>query len=521
MMVMSMQGSGVKFFKNTLWVGVFTSMSRVLGYLRERLISHFLGVSAETDALMIAIKLPSFFRRILAEGAFSSSFVPILTECVEKRAQDKEAQFIFTTTIMLLGILLPLIGAFEIWADSIIPFVLPKLAATPTRLAYTILFSRIIFPFIFFISISSVFSSILQSHMRFKIVASAPAIGNLTLVTLGYYLLPLAHNSISTGKYTAWAVLMSGITHFLWVFWPALKFIPKTAKKLNLKSEEFKRFIKNFLPGVVGAASLQINVLVDTIFVSLLAIGGASYLAYADRVIQLPVSVISVSLSITLLPALTHAITQKKEEASQLFITSLGMCLILSIPAAIGSMEESYFIVKMLYNYGAFSSQHIAPTAASLKMFALGLPAFLTSKILATLFFAHKNTKTPARITMLSVGIGIISNAILMRYMGHVGLALGTTISAYSHLMALLWCAFKRGILPNQLIQKLMLWRIIGANGLFFAYMHFCTPRLIHYCTTCNRLVCTITIIFSAIFAYVLFCIICGLKPYWRLLQKA
>ena len=159
-MVVAMYSSQSQFFKSTVWVGFFTSLSRILGYLRERLVSHFLGVSAETDALLIAIKLPAFFRRVLAEGAFSSSFMPILADA-QKISKEREAGFIMTSFVFLSAILIPLIMCFEIWAEPIITTMLPKLTATPDRLTYTISFSRIIFPFILFISLASVFSSIL------------------------------------------------------------------------------------------------------------------------------------------------------------------------------------------------------------------------------------------------------------------------------------------------------------------------------------------------------------------------
>ena len=520
----------MQFFKDTFWVGFFTSISRILGYVRERLISHFLGVGVETDALLLAIKIPSFFRRVLAEGAFSSSFVPILTE-IKKRAAQQQISFIITAFAFLAVILIPLITAFEIWADSIISFLLPKLAATPTRFTYTILFSRIIFPFILFISFASIFSGILQSNLRFGMVASSPAIGNLTLVSCAYYLIPAdytpvlhATNSFPLGTYFAWIILASGAAQFFWVFWPALRFIPRTTKLLCVKfsSPEFRSFLRNFLPGIVGIASLQINIIVDTIFVSLLGVGGVSYLAYADRVIQLPVSVISASLSITLLPSLTHMIAARNTKVSNnLFSTSLGVCLLLAIPATIGSCLESTFIIKMLYNYGAFSQKHIDPTASCLFMFALGLPAFLASKIFSTLFFAHKNTRTPARATLASVAVCIISNSLLIGPMGHVGLALGTAISAYSHTTILAVLAHRKKILPKKLWESTMLGRILCANILFGFYVYFCTPLIISWGICTGRFICTIITILSAIFAYVALCLMCGLKRYWTLIRKS
>ena len=523
MMYVVMGLSRIQFFKNTFWVGFFTSISRILGYLRERLVSHFLGVGAETDALLIAIKIPSFFRRVLAEGAFSSSFVPILTD-IQKRASSKQASFILTSFAFLALILIPLIAAFEIWADTIITFLLPKLASTPERLTYTILFSRIIFPFILFISFASIFSGILQSHLRFGMVASSPAIGNLTLVCAGFYYVPHAQDPQSIATHFAWVILASGIAQFLWVLWPTTKLIPKAflSAKTQFSSPEFRRFLRNFFPGIVGIASLQINIIVDTVFVSLLGIGGASYLAYADRVIQLPVSVISASLSITLLPSLTHMVTARKKKTSDsLFTASLGVCLLLAIPASIGSCLESRFIIKMLYNYGAFSQEHIAPTATCLCMFALGLPAFLSSKILSTLFFAHKNTRTPARATIASVAICIISNTLLIGPLGHTGIALGTTISSYSHTAILLFMAHKFRLLPPRLLQNLLFVRILCANALFAVYVYFCTPFVIENGICTGRFTCTILTIVSAVIAYILLCILCGLGKYWSMVRQA
>ncbi|MCY4414509.1 MAG: murein biosynthesis integral membrane protein MurJ [Alphaproteobacteria bacterium] len=502
----------LQFLKKTLWVAIFTIGSRILGYFRERMLAQFLGVCASTDALLIAIKLPSFFRRSLAEGALSSSFVPILSS--ELHNKENQSSLILTSLAFLALALAPLIFSFEIWTDSIITTLFPKLTETPTRLQLTIHFSRIIFPFIGMISLASLFSGILQSHLRFNLVASAPMMGNLSLIITGLCFLPAAEEK--AGAIFAWSVLVSGCVHFLWVCIPAIRLIPRGGV-VNFSSPAFQKFIKNFFPGVIGTTSLQINILIDTIFITLLGVGGASYLSYADRIIQLPISVISASLSLTLLPALTLSIAQKEKQMfDKLFALSISFCLIFAIPASLACLHLSAFLIRALYNYGSFSQEHITPTAHTLMAFALGLPAFLLSKVLSTLFFAHKDTRTPALITLISVSICIISNLILLKSWQHIGLALSTTISAYVHTLCLYVIAKRRKILPNKLSKKIMLSRIIITNILFFLFIKYTGPMLVEYVYDWNRFVGICALVGFIVMVYSIIAFSCGLWGVWR-----
>ncbi len=505
------------FLKNTFWIGFFTVLSRALGYVRERMLAYYLGVSMLTDCISIALKLPSFFRRILAEGAFSSSFLPVFSQL----ASNKRKSFFLTSLVFLCSILLPLLFVSEVWTEEIISTLLPKLQDDPEKLKHVVSFTKITFPFIFFISIATLMGSVLQAYQKFKLVASGPFWGNATIIISAYFL--IKKEALPTAKAIVVSAFLCGVVQLFILVYPALKLLPKEGRAtLAFKERPFRDFLKNFLPGVIGSASTQINILIETAFLTFLGVGGASYIAYADRAVQLLIGIVSTSLSTTLLPALSSAIKEKNlNEVNSLLRTSLHICFLIATPAVVAFFLFGKTLVAFMYNYGAFKVEHINPTAEALQGFAIGLPAFFLVKVFATVFFANKDTRSPSMATFIAVVVCLISSFCLVHKLQHLGLTLATSLGAYANLIILFIVNIKKRLIPLKEITGAKIVPILFANCLFFAILWtWKSWFLIALSQIDNRFFQTVTLVTMAVILYFLCCFVFGLTKFWRKLFK-
>lgn len=417
-----------------------------MGFVREIIIATELGASAVTDAIKIAIKVPSLFRRIFAEGAFNASFVPLFSDILAKEIDKKSALSFGEYILSWLTISLCILTLIVEW---IIPSLFKVMFSSfdPERLAITIKLTRIAFPFLIFISLSAFYSGILNSIDRFFFVSSSQFVGNIFIVV--FVLLANAlHNDISVSFVVA--VLGCGIIQFLWVMIPA----HKAGFKLRLRkpkiTPEVKLFFKKLTPAAFGAGVVQINILIDMWIASGLPKGFISYLDYAERLNQLPLSVIGTAMSTVLLPLLSRTLSHSKiEDHLTIQKKSIEFAFLLVIPSMMGLILWAQPLVGMIYQYGKFNATDTLQTSNALMAFAFGLPAYVLIKIYSTTLFAQKDTKTPVRIAMGCVGLNLILNLILVKSMQHVGLALATAISAWANVLILMSVLKKRGLLTS------------------------------------------------------------------------
>lgn len=422
-------------FSSFLKVSGFTALSRVLGLVREMLISHFLGTSFITDAFVIAFKLPNFFRRFFAEGAFNAAFVPQFSGKLATKGPQPAylfAQNIFSFMVWFLF-------CFVILAECFTPLVVysfaPGFSATPTRFHLTTLLTRLTFPYIFFISLSAFFAGILNSLNKFSAAAATPALLNIcmiiTLFLCAFFTLPFEYG-LSVG------VLFSGLAQFIWLFIACKNSGYSFRLTFPKLSNDLKKTLKLILPGALGAGVTQVNILIDMVLASTLPVGSVSYLYFADRFNQLPLSILGISLSTVLLPKLSIYWRQGlKEKAHFTLEKTLSLSLQLSFPASVGLISLSFPIVALFFGHGSFEESSIKETAPALSAFALGLPAYITAKIFSAAFFSAEDTKTPVKIAALSVGANFILNLLLIYPLLHTGLALATSLSAWVNVLLL------------------------------------------------------------------------------------
>ncbi len=430
----------------------------MIGFVREILTASFLGAGPAADALVIAMKLPSFFRRLFAEGAFNASFVPLFAGLLATKGKEEARTFAEQILTIWVGVLFLLTIVVELFLPQIMTYLLPGFQSTPERLYYAIEFSRITFPFIFFISLTALYSGILNSLDKFAVVASSPMIGNMIIIAI---VMCFYNQFESSGYAFSWGILACGILQFLWVWIPALR----QGVGLRLVKPKFdgnvKKFFKVLAPAAFGSGVVQINLFVGAFIASWLPTGAISYLNYADRLNQLPLSVIGVAVSTALLPILSRQIRAGSwEKAHETQGQALEFSMLLTLPAALalGFLAEPF--VMMVFERGAFSAKDTMATSMTLQALACGLPAYVLIKVFSSSFFARQNTLTPVYTACAGVLVDIGLSLALMGTFQQVGIAFATAGAAWVNALWLGYILWRQGYLRFEVRIKKFAFRI-------------------------------------------------------------
>jgi putative peptidoglycan lipid II flippase len=448
-------------------VGLYTGLSRVFGLVREILMSHVLGASLVADAFIVAFKFPNFFRRFFAEGAFNAAFVPQFAGTLAMEGPHKAQQLAQRVFFIMAFFLMAFVFFVEIFTPLLMPLIAPGFSSTVERLELATHFTRITFPYIFFISLCALCAGVLNSLNRYAAAASAPILLNVVMIAA---LLLYEYMHVSPGYALAWSVFVAGIMQFIWMLWACKRLGMSFFIKPTFQCDEkVNRVFRLMIPGALGAGVMQINILIDMVLASFLPIGSMSYLYYADRLNQLPLSIFGIGMGTVLLPPLSKLWRQKDEvQALKTQNHALSLAMQFTMPAAVGLVCLSHILIDVIFGHGKFTTENVNQTAKALEAFALGLPAYVASKIFATSFFAQLDTKTPVKIAAVCVGVNLVLNLIFMQYWQHVGLALATSASAWLN-MFLLGAMFQRkGALHISTSLKILLFKILAASCVMF-----------------------------------------------------
>ena len=417
------------FFRSFFTVSFYTFLSRILGFVRDILIAKFLGSTVIADAFFVAFRIPNFFRRVLAEGAYAAALIPVFSGVVIDSKDDHEAaDFVENTMSLLLFVTIILTVIFFFGMPYIIQILAPGFSANKEAFDLAVHFGKIIFPYLIFISLVSHFASINNVHEKFVAGAFAPAILNISLILSLFVLTP----QLSTaGHALSYGVLIGGLFQFIYLYKAVLKFY-RPRIRVPKFNDKLKKFLRLFFPGLIGSGVIQLNIIVGTIIASFLPVGAISHIYYADRLNQLPLAIFGIAMGIVLLPTLSKAI--KKNDTAQIQATqnrSLEFSLLISLPSAAGLYILSFPIIHILFERGAFISEDTFYTSKVLSIFAIGLPAYILIKILVTCFFAREDTRTPLYVSVISVIVNIVLSILLISTMREMGIALATAISAW------------------------------------------------------------------------------------------
>jgi len=407
----------------------YTLISRVLGYFRDILIATFLGASIYADAFFVAFRLPNTFRRLFAEGVFNAAFIPSYAdEIIISKAEGKK--FADDVLNLLIIILLGVIFIVEIFTPTLVYLIAPGFYENIEKFDLAVQLTRITFPFLFFVSLSSFFSGILNSNNKFAAAAAAPIILNIFLI-LSLFISYLFNLNYELNL--SYAVTLAGLFQLVFlIFFAKFYYKPSINFKIKINSK-VSFFLKKLLPSIFSSGVTQINILIGTIIASFEA-GAVSYLYYADRIYQINLAIAGIAIGTVALPELTKKIKLGNiSEAINIQNKSIELCLLLSIPASFGLVIASQQITSALFGYGSFLETDVILTAQALKYFGFGVPAFALIKILSNFFFARDNTKIPFYISVFSVFLNVLISVIYFKELGFIIIPIATSIAT--------WCA--------------------------------------------------------------------------------
>lgn len=419
--------------KSTGTFSFYTLISRLLGYLRDVLIAIFLGSGPLADAFFVAFRIPNTFRRLFSEGTFNAAFVPSYSSELTK-GKRKTQLFANKVFNILLFNLMFIVFIVEIFMPAFILLIAPGFSENSEKFDIAITLTRITFPFLFFVSLSSFFSAILNSHNKFAAASAAPIILNIILISVLLFGSYLADQLV---YYLSYAVTIAGLVQLIFLLIFVKKyFLPNLSLSFKM-DKKIKLFFTKLLPSIFSSGVTQINILIGTIIASFEA-SAVSYLYYADRIYQINLAIAGIAIGTVLLPNLSKYI-QNKNAKKIVFIQnkSLELSLFLSLPASVALLIASNEITTALFGYGSFHEIGVNNSARALFYFALGLPAFSLLKVFSSFLFARHNTKIPFYVSLFSV---ILNASLSIYFFGKIGfiiIPIATTISSWFNALIL------------------------------------------------------------------------------------
>ncbi len=421
--------------KSTGTFSFFTIISRILGYLRDILIAIFLGAGPLADAFFVAFRIPNTFRRLFSEGAFNAAFVPSYASELSNGRENAEKFATNIFNLLIFGIFF-FVLIIEILMPYFIFLVAPGFSGNEEKMNIAIDLARITFPFLFFISLASFFSAIMNSHNRFAVAAAAPIILNIFLILVLFYGSLLGDKLV---YYLSYAVTLAGVAQFIYLYIYVKKFyIPKLKFKFSIDNK-IKNFFSKLLPSIFSSGVTQINILVGTIIASFQA-SAVSYLYYADRIYQINLAIAGIAIGTVILPQLSKYVNSNENEKISLIQNkALELSLFLSVPATTALLIASEEIISALFGYGSFDKLSVEKSSKALFYFAFGLPAFSLIKVFSSFYFARQNTKLPFYISLVSVILNILISIIFFRKIGFVIIPIATSISSWFNSFLLLF----------------------------------------------------------------------------------
>ena len=427
----------------------FTIISRILGYLRDILIAIFLGASIFADAFFVAFRLPNTFRRLFAEGTFNAAFIPSYTSA---NFQNKKKGKIFADEVLslLALILLLIVTVAEIFTPYLVYLIAPGFIADDIKFNLAVEFTRVTFPFLLFVSLSSFFSGILNSNNKFAAAAAAPIILNIILIIS---ILVSYFQNYNIAKQLSYGVTLAGIIQLLFLIYFTKNFYKPNIKFKFKINNKVKFFFRKLLPSIFSSGVTQINILVGTIIASFQS-GAVSYLYYADRVYQINLAIAGIAVGTVSLPVLSKAFNSKNlSKVSNIQNKSIQLSLLFSVPASLGLIIASEEIINGLFGYGSFTLKDVKMTSDALKFFGYGVIAFSLVKILSNFFFARNNTKTPFYISSLIVSLNVVISVSFFNQVGFLIIPIATSISTWFGVLIFLYLLIKKNdfILQNKL----------------------------------------------------------------------
>ena len=461
-------------------VGSMTMLSRVLGLVRDIVIAGFVGASANADAFFVAFKIPNFLRRLFAEGAFAQAFVPVLADYKEEGSAEAVRALVNRIAGVLGGVLLLITGVTVLAAPIVASIFAPGFIGDPYKFQLTTHMIRITFPYLFLISMTGFCGAILNSYGRFSVPAFTPVFLNLSLIAAATLAAPWFDEPVFA---LAWGVFLAGVIQLLFQmpFLYKLDLVPRPI--WDTRDEGVRRIMKLMVPALFGVSVSQINLLLDTVLASFLPTGSVSWLYYSDRLAELPLGVFGIAIATVILPNLSAHKSASRDEQFKLTLDwAVRSVLLIAVPSAVALMLLAEPILITLFQYDAFTARDVGMAAWSLRAYSLGLIAFMLIKVLAPGFYARQDIATPVAIGIKAMVANMVLNFLfvlplmVLWNVGHVGLALATSVAAWLNAGLLLRGLLREGVYHFQRGWLSYIARLLAATAVMAGAVLYLSP---------------------------------------------
>jgi len=426
--------------------GAATLTSRILGLARDQVLAAFFGAGSDMDAFVVAFRIPNLVRDLFAEGAMSAAFVPTFTRRLTLHGKD-DAWYLANNLInALLLVTGAAVVAGFVFARPLVTAYAGDFVRVPGKLELTISLTRIMLPFLTMVSLAAASMGMLNSLHYYFVPALSPAMFNIATIAGAFGLVPLMP-SFGLPPITAIAIaaLVGGALQIA-IQWPSLRREGfRYRPVLDLRDPGLQQVLVLMGPGTIGLAATQVSLFVNTILATGQETGAVSWLAYAFRLMYLPIGLFGVSIATAALPAVSrYAAVDDQAGTRRVVAQALGMTIVLCLPATFGLVTLAEPIVRLLFERGRFSTADTASTAAALRWYAVGLLGYASVRVSSPVFYAIRQSKVPVIVSLCTIGLSIVINILLVRVMGFRGLALGTSLAVLANGGALLLLLHRR-----------------------------------------------------------------------------
>ena len=461
-------------------VTVAVLISRILGLVREQVLAGLFGAGFQMDAYVVAYRIPNLLRDLLAEGALASAFVKVFSEWQERRGLA-ETWALASRALSSIGLLvLALVILGEVLAPYLVRLLAPGFADFPGKTELATFLTRIMFPFLFMVSLSAVFGGMLNTLDRFFLPAISSALFNLVSVAIGvslYFLLPRFGLPEITGM--AIGVVIGG-TFQAGMQWPCLR---KLGFRFRFapafRDPGVREIFRLMAPSVIGLSAVQFNVFINTYFATLCGQGAVSWLAYAFRLMYVPLGLFGVALQVAILPIASRQTARGDFTAlKETYTSCLLMGSSLALPSAMGLIVLSKPIVRLIFEHGRFTPVDTSNTAVALALFSLGLLAYALTKVSVPVFYALGRPKIPMFGSFISVGVNLLVVSLTVKVLNFRAIAVATSLGLTMQALFLIF--FLSSILKGLKVRKFVfgLLRISLCTGAMGVLAYFLRVKL-------------------------------------------
>ena len=447
--------------------GLATFASRILGLVRDQVISYYFGAELTADAFRVAGRIPNLVRDLFAEGAMSAAFVPTFTRQLTLHGRERAwslASSVINSLVLVTG---ALVIAGIVFAEPLVRTFAPEFSTVPGQVELTAHLTRIMLPFLTLVAVAAVLMGMLNSLGHFFIPALSPAMFNVAVVAISVIFIPFAPSlGLTPITIVALGTLVGGVGQLV-IQWPPLRKEGFHYRPIiDFRDEGLRRVLLLMGPGTIGMATTQINVFVNTMLATSAGTGAVTYLDLAFRLMYLPIGLFGVSIAAASTPAVSRLVAEGNfDRIRSTLAGAIRLMLLLNVPATLGLMVLAEPIVAVIFERGRFTAADTMATAAALQFYALGLVGYSIVRIVSPTFYSLHKSRIPVMVSMASVVVNVALNWWLVGRLGFRGLALGTSITALLNASVQLWLMRRElnGIDGDRILRTLV--RIVAATA--------------------------------------------------------